>query len=74
MEDAPEEVHTRHGGWAEDAPEEVLTRHGGWAEDAPEEVHAEDDLERGAPDHVDEEDQVHELLGVHRHQVSRLAN
>ena len=48
------------------------TCHGGRTEDTPEEVHAEEDLEGGAPQHVDVEGQVHELLGIHRHQVGGL--
>jgi hypothetical protein len=53
---------------------EPSTCHGGGAEDAPEEVGAEDDLEGGAPQHVDVDYQVHEPLRVDRHQVRCLRN
>lgn len=38
----------------------------------PEEVECQHHLQGGRPDHVDVGDEVHEALGVHRHQVDHL--
>ena len=40
----------------------------------PEEVQGQNDLQGSGPDHVDVGDEVHEALGVHRHQVHHLAH
>lgn len=40
----------------------------------PEEVEGKDDLQWGRPYHVDVSDEVHEALGVHRHQVDDLTH
>ena len=40
----------------------------------PQKVEREDDLDGRAPQHVEVGHEVHEALGVHRHQVHHLAN
>ena len=50
------------------------TSQGAGPQDAPEEVHAEHDAQGTGPGHVEEGHQVHEPLGVQRHQVGRLSH
>ena len=46
----------------------------GWSQSEPQEYQGDDDLQRSGPDHVEVRSEVHEALGIHRHEVDYLSH